>query len=292
MLKSMTGYGRGCAKLANIEIEVEARSVNHRYCNINIKLPRQLTSLENETRRYICQHIGRGRLDVFVSLEHAFGAKTLQVDLSLARQYHQALLQLKEELNLEGEVSLSLLARNHNLFEINESQENEEEVWPLLEEALKKALDNLNVMRVKEGKTIGQDMFKRCRYLEKSITQLEPELAKLPNVFKEKLKTRLEQNAPQINIDDERLMQEVVVYATRSDTTEEVVRFKSHLQQFQEWLKGEEAKVGKKLDFIVQEMNRELTTLTAKVNDGKIIQTVIGLKSELEKIREQVQNVE
>ncbi len=292
MLKSMTGYGRGCARLANLQLEVEGRSVNHRYCNINLKLPRQLTALENETRRYISQQIGRGRIDVFVSLQHTAEAKTLQLDLSLAKQYYQALQRLKQELSLDGEVSLELLARNPSLFEVVEIEEDEGKIRPLLEQALKECLDNLDIMRVREGQALAQDISERCQFLEQGIKKLEPQLARLPQAIQERLEARLKENASQIKVDKERLLQEVVIYAARCDTTEEEVRFKSHLQQFQEWLKGDESPVGKKLDFLIQEMNRELSTLTSKVNDGQIIQAVIGLKSELEKIREQVQNIE
>ena len=291
MLKSMTGYGRGCAKQDNLQIEVECRAVNHRYCNINLKLPQQLTALESEVRRYVGQRIGRGRIDIFVTLRRNGSGKALRLDIFLAEQYRQALQQLKEQLQLEGELSLELLARNPNLFEIKDSEQ-AEPIKPLLLQALRECLQDLEAMRIQEGEAIGRDILQRCRSLQAGIKELKPQLARLPQAIQERLRARLEQNAPQVAVSDERLLQEVVIYAARCDTTEEVVRLESHLAQFCNWLQGEDSPIGKKLDFLLQEMNRELTTLSSKVGDSRIIQAVVGLKSELEKVREQVQNIE
>lgn len=288
----MTGYGRGSAETESLIIEVEARSVNHRYSNINIRLPRELNALENKVRQHAGQLYSRGRLDIFINMQHTLGAKTLKIDLDLAKEYYQALQQLKQELSLAEDVSLEMLAKNPSLFEIKEAQENEEQIWPILEQALNQCLQNLNQMRAKEGVIIVQDISERCSFLAQGINQLEPQLAQQPQNLEERLWARLNKNFSKIEFDNDRLLQEVALFAARCDATEEVVRFKSHLQQFQEWLQGKETPIGKKLDFLLQEMNRELTTLAAKVNDSEIIQAVVGLKSELEKIREQVQNIE
>ncbi|MBI5789261.1 MAG: YicC family protein [Candidatus Schekmanbacteria bacterium] len=291
MIKSMTGYGRGCVKLETLEIEAEARSVNNRFSNVNIKLPRQLSSLENQAWGYVNGRYQRGKLDVFINIRYFGGNQTIQLDVPLSQQYYQALKQLKQEFNLPHDVTLELMARNPNIFETSERQQ-EEEIWPALEGALKECLDNLDAMQKTEGENIAHDILSRCRFLSAGITNLEPLLAKLPNIYMERLKTRLADNLPGVSIGDDRLIQEIALCATRCDATEEVVRFKSHLKQFQDWIEKESGPVGKKLDFLVQEIHRELNTMCSKVNDSQFVQAAVGLKSELEKIKEQVQNIE
>ncbi len=293
MVKSMTGYGCGRFSDETLTIEVEAKSINHRYADISVRLPRELGYLENGIRKLIKKRFFRGRFDVWVKLDWPNKDQTrLKLDSRLARTYLNDLGKLQQELKLPGEITIGLLSDNHQLFAtLEEEAIPSADISPQLEQALKQALDSLEQMRVEEGRAIYEEINKIAGQIKHVHTQIEQRSPQLAIHYKERLDQKIKKLSPQANITEERLAQEVAIFAERADISEELVRLDSHLNQLLGFLKTEGA-VGKKLDFLVQEMNRETNTIGSKVADVTISQQVVEIKCQLEKIREQVQNIE
>jgi uncharacterized protein (TIGR00255 family) len=292
MLKSMTGFGRGEKETALGKIMIESRSVNHRYCDINIRLPKLLAPFETRMKEVIRSEVSRGRVDVSVRLNHTGeGRVQLTVDLQLAEQYLQALQTLREKLHLQGDITLELLAGAKDLISAKEEVEDIEPHWREMLPILKQSLMEMDQMKRSEGELLARDLQQRVnlisRQLEMIKLQFPLSLRGHQNRFRERLRA-LQDGA---EIDDARFQQEVAFLAERTDITEEIVRAESHLSQFAHLMKGEEP-VGRKMDFLLQEIHREVNTISAKANDAAISQKVVEIKSELEKIREQVQNIE
>lgn len=290
----MTGYGRGECAQNGFKITVELSSVNRKQTEISITLPREMEMLEAQVRDLINQDISRGRLTVRVSL-HA-GASPLSarmhLNIPLAKAYALELGRLSRQLKLPGPVTLDHLARAPGVFQTDEQIVEEEDFWPAVRKALKLALSMLVKMREREGKHLTQDLAKRIGQMRKAALRVAKEAPKVAQRYREQLLERIKGaglEAP--SLEDDRLLKEVVYFADRSDISEELTRLRSHFEQFDDCLKSGEP-VGRTLDFLAQEMNREVNTIGSKANDSLISRDVVTLKAELEKFREQAQNVE
>jgi len=291
-MRSMTGYGRGEADHAGTKISVELNSVNRKQSDIVVNLPRDLAMLEPRIRQGINEKISRGRMNVMVGLqESANGANALALDTALARSYHEAMLTLQKELSAPGEITIGTILQAPGVMRSPEHTVNADDAWPVVQRALNTALGDLIKMREREGKHLAKDLIHRLKTLRaeiKEIRKLYPEVVKR---YRAVLRDRLEKAGLDLPLDDERLLKEVTIFADRSDISEELTRLESHLAQFAHHLRKNEP-VGRTLEFITQEIFRELNTLGAKSNDAGISQHVVACKSELEKIREQIQNLE
>ena len=291
-MRSMTGYGRGEVDHAGTKISVELNSVNRKQSDIVINLPRDFAALEPRIRQVINEKISRGRMNVMIGLqEGANGASALALDTALARSYHQAMLTLQKELSAPGEITIGTILQAPGVMRSPEHSVKPEEAWPAVQQALTTALAELIKMREREGKHLAKDLIHRLKTLRqatKEIRALYPDVVKK---YRATLRERLDKAGLDLPLDDERLLKEVTIFADRSDVSEELTRLESHLAQFAHHLRKNEP-VGRTLEFITQEIFRELNTLGAKSNDAEISQRVVACKSELEKIREQILNLE
>jgi uncharacterized protein (TIGR00255 family) len=293
-MKSMTGYGRGECSQDGFKITVELNSVNRKQSEISVNLPREMEMLEAPIRDAINRHISRGRLTVRVALHTAAGnsAARMHLNLPLARAYARELNRLARQLKLTGSATLDHLVRAPGVFQTDEQIAEGENFWPAVETALSRALAAMVRMRAREGAHLRQDLILRVRTLRRATAHIQKNASRVAERYREQLRERirsagLETPAP----DDDRLLKEVVYFADRADITEELTRLQSHYQQFDDCLKSREP-VGRMLDFLAQEMNREVNTIGSKANDSLISRAVVTLKAELEKFREQAQNVE
>jgi uncharacterized protein (TIGR00255 family) len=292
MLKSMTGYGRGEGESGMGKVLVESRSVNHRYSDINIRLPKRLAIFENRIKEIIRSQVSRGRIDVSIKLDALGGEKLqLQVDSTLAEQYFQALLSLKDKFQLRGEITLELLAGAKDLISAKEEVGDIEPYWLEIVPILKRALQEMDEMKCSEGSALAKDIQNRLERITQQLKEIKAQLPSYVEAYRIRLRERLQSLLGGIDVDPIRLQQEIALLAERTDITEEIVRAESHLSQFA-LLFNEKESVGRKMDFLLQEIHREVNTVSAKANDAEISQKVVEIKSELEKIREQVQNIE
>ncbi|MBS0170798.1 MAG: YicC family protein [Nitrospira sp.] len=292
MIRSMTGYGKKDVTSKNAGVTVEIRSVNHRFLEVAVRLPRSLAQLEEQIRKAVQQHCLRGRVDVSISIHAAGGSlKTVQIDHGLAKQYHAALKKLQKSLRLKGTVDMSLLAGFRDVVSIADEPADTDHLAKTVVRALGGALADLDKMRRREGETLVKDLnahLDAIRTAKSAVAERAPELAK--NAFG-RMKGRIEALLHTDIPDPARLQQELALYADRSDISEELVRLESHMLQFDQTLQSKES-VGKTLEFLLQEMGREVNTIGSKANDADIAALVVRMKAELEKLREQVQNVE
>jgi len=292
MLKSMTGFGKGEGDTALGKLYVEVRSVNHRYYDINIKLPKRLAPFENRIKETIRSQVSRGRIDVSLKLDNLGEEKIqLHVDLHLAEQYYQVLQSLREKLQLKDEVSLALLAGSKDLITAKEEAGDIEPYWQEIVPILKRSFQDLDEMKRLEGESIAKDIQQRLEYIAQQLAIIKQQFPSRLEAYQNKLQERLQSLLKGMEVDFSRFQQEVAFLTERTDITEEIVRTESHLAQFTILWKGEES-VGRKMEFLLQEIHREVNTVSAKANDAEISQRVVEIKSELEKIREQVQNIE
>jgi len=291
-MRSMTGYGRGDADHGGTKFSVELNSVNRKQSDIVINLPRDLAALEPRIRQAINEKISRGRMNVVVGLHQgANGAAALALDTALARSYHDAMLTLQKELSAPGEITIGTILQAPGVMRSPEQSIDADKAWPAVERALTTALSELVKMREREGKHLAKDLIHRLKVLRqeiKGIRALYPDVVKK---YRSALMERIQKAGLDLPVQDERLLKEVTIFADRSDISEELTRLESHLAQFAHHLRKNEP-VGRTLEFITQEIFRELNTLGAKSNDAGISRHVVACKSELEKIREQIQNLE
>jgi len=288
----MTGYGRGEADHGGTKISVELNSVNRKQSDIVMNLPRDLTELEPRIRQTINEKISRGRMNVLVTLqESANGARQLALDTGLARSYHEAMLTLQKELSAPGEITIGTILQAPGVMRSPEHSIEATAAWPVLQQALAAALAELIKMREREGKHLAKDLIHRLKVLRKEIKEVRALYPDVVKKYRSALLERIEKAGLNLPIEDERLLKEIAFFADRSDISEELTRLESHLAQFAHHLRKNEP-VGRTLEFITQEIFRELNTLGAKSNDAAISQHVVACKSELEKIREQIQNLE
>lgn len=299
MLKSMTGFGRGQYEDENFSVTVEMKTVNHRYNEVAIRLPRFLNPLEDKIRKTILKTVNRGRIDVFINADYTSSENcTLKVDKNLAAAYHKALQEVGaaiglEELNINSAQEVMYLSRCQDVINVKEGFFDVETVWPKVEQAVKEALDNLVTMRETEGGNIYGDFIYRADLIAEKLTKIEERSPMVVEEYQAKLTDRLNNLLADYNItvEPERLLQEVAIFADRASITEEIVRLKSHIKQFKNIINSDQP-VGRKLDFLIQEFNREANTIASKANDYTLAQIVVEIKAEIEKIREQIQNIE
>jgi len=293
-MKSMTGYGRGECSQDGFKVTVELSSVNRKQTEISVNLPREMELLEAQIRDLLNRRIARGRLTARVSL-HA-GASRLSarkhLNVPLAEAYARELTRLSKRLALPGPVTLDHLAGAPGVFQTDEELVTGEDFWPAVEKALKQAVAQLLEMRGREGAALGRDLARRIALMRKSAARIEKQAPEVARRYRAQLLERIRSaglEAPAL--EDDRLLKEVVYFADRSDISEELTRLRSHFQQFEDCRESNEP-VGRTLDFLAQEMNREVNTLGAKANDSLISREVVTLKAELERFREQAQNIE
>jgi uncharacterized protein (TIGR00255 family) len=293
-MKSMTGYGRGERSQDGFKITVELSSVNRRQTEISLTLPREMEMLEPQVRDLINHHVARGRIIVRVSVhagESVMSAR-MHLNIPLARAYARELNRLAKELKLAGPVTLDHLARAPGVFQTDEQIAEGEDFWPAVEWALKKALGAMLKMREREGSHLAKDLALRVDIMRRAAAVIRKEAPGVADRYRTQLIERIKSAALEPPpAADERLLKEVVYFADRSDISEELTRLESHFQQFDDCRKSKEP-VGRMLDFLAQEMNREINTIGSKANDSAISREVVTLKAELEKFREQAQNVE
>jgi uncharacterized protein (TIGR00255 family) len=293
-MNSMTGYGRGECSRDGFKITVELSSVNRKQGEISVLLPRELEVLEAQIRDAVNSSISRGRITARVTLHAAEGRAAARVRLNapLARDYLRELNRLARDLKISGPVTLDLLARAPGVFETDDQPADAEDFWPAVETALQAALRTLLKMRQREGAHLATDLTARVAAMRKNVAQIRTHAPRVQKRYRDQLIQRVtEAGVPLPAADDERLLKEVVYFADRSDISEELTRLQSHFQQFDDCRASREP-VGRVLDFLAQEMNREINTIGSKANDSVISRAVVTLKTELEKFREQAQNVE
>jgi uncharacterized protein (TIGR00255 family) len=291
MIKSMTGYGRAEAVQQGRSIVVEAKSVNHRFLEISLRMPSALFPLELEFKKKISEKIKRGRVEVFIRLEAEESTGVANLNLEIARNYFAALQQLKDEFGLKEEIGLRTLAGFRDIFSPPAEAEISADLSGRIASVLEEAMAMLMKMRQGEGVALYQDMEQRLDSIRHILKTIDVRAPQVLIEYQKRLTERVKELASGFALDDNRLAQEVALLAEKSDITEEVVRMQSHIVQFEELLRSDEVE-GKKIDFLLQEMNREINTIGSKSNDAEIARQVIEAKSELSKLREQAQNIE
>jgi uncharacterized protein (TIGR00255 family) len=288
----MTGFGRGEAIGHGKKFTVELKSVNHRFAEVILRMPKQIFSLEEKSRRVVLERVSRGRVDGYVSMEQ-FSERipTVKVDKALASSYYKAMGELLKELEMADSVRADHIFHLPGVVAVEEPAEDAAQWWPVLEEAIRAAVDSLIDMRENEGNRLKDDLLARLGKIMKMTSEIESRSPLVVEEYRERLTQRLQDWLADTVLDMNRVMAEVVLFAEKSSINEEIIRLYSHVVQASESLGGTEP-VGRKLDFILQEMNREVNTIASKSSDIQISGYVVEMKSELEKIREQVQNLE
>ncbi len=282
MPQSMTGYGRGIS--GNFKVEV--RSTNHKSLDVHINVPYYLLFYEPEIKKIVKNKFHRGRIEIFVPKQEVGNIK-LKVNKTLAREYYNALILLRDELSLSDNIGIEMLASQREIFLLDETEIDISGFY----DALETALEDLNNSRVEEGKSLIYDIAERIRLISGRIQNIEQKRSEFTLTAKEKLLGRLKELLDSAQVDESRLIQETAILIEKSDITEEIVRIKSHLKLFEDVIKSGDA-IGKKLDFIIQELRREINTIGSKAQDFEIANDVVEVKHELEKIREQIQNLQ
>ena len=292
-MKSMTGYGRGESSRNGCKVTVEISSVNRRQGEVAVHLPRDLDVLESRVRNEVNQKISRGRVNVRVTLMSGEGGGgQAAINVVLAKRYACEYRSLAKGLNLSGDLALEHVLRAPGVLQVSEQEVDAMDYWSVVQKSLSAGLKQLISMRAKEGGYLKKDLVKRVKIIRRGVTQVQKRVPSVVKRYRKQLLARIENAGIQLtNEDNERLLREVVLFAERSDITEELTRLQSHFVQFDDTLKKNEP-VGRTLDFLTQEMNREINTIGSKANDAEISRRVVNLKAELEKFREQVQNVE
>jgi uncharacterized protein (TIGR00255 family) len=292
MIKSMTGFGRALADDGRRSVIVELKGVNHRYFDVNIRMPKSFFPLEEKIRKTLQKTISRGKIDVFITYRN-YVKDDLEVKYNeaLASKYVEILNRMRDRFGLVNDVSVSLLSKFPDVVYTEETEENIDEIWILLEKAVTDAAAIMQDMRIKEGQLLKSDMkSKAMSILSKLETVKERETSVLP-LYREKLNERIRELMDQVPVDEGRVALEIALYSDRASIDEEITRLGSHMQQFASFL-DEEEPVGRKLDFLAQEMNREANTMASKSVDITITNAVLEIKNDIEKIREQMQNIE
>jgi len=292
MIRSMTGFGRGENIQDGKEFTVEIKTVNHRYSDIFIKMPRQIGFLEDRVRDLIGKTISRGKVDVYITYyNYGDDSKQVTLDEALAKTYISAVESLRDKFCLKDDISVSLISRFPDVLRVEQAEEDEDYLWSLLKIAVEKALDALIKMREIEGERLKKVLIDRADYIDSIVAEIAAHAPEIPKEYKLKLETRIKELLDQQPVDENRLAMEVAVFADRCNIDEELVRLASHIAQLKEALSADQP-VGRRLDFLVQEMNREINTIGSKANDLSVTKYVVEVKSEIEKIREQIQNIE
>lgn len=292
MIKSMTGFGRAEAVSRERKVSVELKSVNHRYLDLNIKMPKRLSYFEGEIRNVMKTYIRRGKVDVFITYEdYTMGGMALKYNAELAKEYLGYLNQMSEELGIENDIRVSTLSRYPDVFTMEEQAPDEEELWNFLEGPLHGACRKFVETRQREGANLKQDLLGKLDGLEAKVDVVEKRSPEVVKAYREKLEAKMHELLEDNQIDDSRIAAEVILFSDKICNDEETVRLRSHIHGMRKILDENEG-VGRKMDFMAQEMNREANTILSKSNDLIVSNAAIDLKTEIEKIREQIQNIE
>ena len=291
MIRSMTGFGRGNYENEGREYLIEVKSVNHKYCDINFRMPKSFSGIENKLRKLIEEYLSRGKIDIFIDFQNFSDAgNNIKFNKELAKAYIKNLKELGEETGINSEISVVDISKMPDIFK-KEDNTDEELIFNELSIALNEALKNLVTMKEVEGEKLKIDLEERIEEVSEKINQISNFSSGLVQEYIVKLKSRVKELMDTEIVDENRLLQEIVIFSDKSSIEEELTRLKSHVEQFKKLIK-ESSPIGKKLDFLIQEMNREINTIGSKANSLQITNLVIEVKTELENIREQIQNIE
>ena len=292
MIKSMTGFGRCGIQKGSRKYTVELKSVNHRYLDVNIRMPKKLNFFETAIRTLLKTYANRGKVDIFITYEDLSQSQvSVKYNAALAAEYLKYLKQMEKEFGLENDVRVSTLSRYPEVFTMEEQSEDEEELWNELKEALEGAFFQFVETRKAEGGNLKKDILSKLAFLEEQIAFIEERSPQIIAEYRAKLEDKVKELLADTQIEEGRIAAEVILFADKICTDEEVVRLKSHIRHMRNTLEEKEG-IGRKLDFIAQEMNREANTILSKANDLEVSDRAISLKTEIEKIREQIQNIE
>ncbi len=294
MIKSMTGFGRAIKSDGKRNVTVELRAVNHRYCDINVRMAHRYSFAQEKIKAEIKKIAARGKIDVSVQIENLTESDiNIKLNAPLAKQYYDNLLLLQREFSVGGDVSLEYLASLPDVLKPVSGVEDEQELMATIVEATRLATESLDDMRVEEGKKLAEDLLSRSDAIKNLVKQIAERAPIVPKVYKEKLYARIsELLADSVQIPEERIMLETAIFADKCSIDEELTRLSSHMDQLEKIIDEDGEPDGKRLDFLVQEMNREANTIASKANDITITELILKVKAEVEKIREQVQNIE
>jgi uncharacterized protein (TIGR00255 family) len=289
----MTAYGRGEVVSEDRTVTVEIKAVNNRYRDVHLRMPASIQPLEEDIRQLISSRVRRGRLEVFIKVEKKSAEADYEPELnrSLARAYFRIFDELRENFGLDRPPSPEGVCQMKDMIVMRQKEDDLETLRPVVTEALSRALEPFYAMREREGRTLEADFEARLTQIEQDLDVIEKQAPKVVSAYQERLKERVAQLTSGLELEENRLLQEVALFASRCDITEEMVRARSHISQFRKTMAGDGA-VGRRLDFLVQEINREVNTTSAKANDALISSRAVEIKGELEKIKEQVQNIE
>ncbi|MFC0474791.1 YicC/YloC family endoribonuclease [Robertmurraya beringensis] len=291
MVKSMTGFGRSIRSNEHIKVTVEVKTVNHRFAEYHFRIPRSLSSLEDKLKKTLNEYIKRGRIEVFITIDgEGLTTRKLLVDWSLIEDYLQNIKEIQERFQIKEGVSIKDILNRDEIFSIEEQESGIECIEELVLDALLDAAQNCVNMREVEGKALQQDILSHIEKIQSTVQALRKYAPTVVEQYANRLKKRIQEYVDQ-QLDEARIVTEIAIFADKADINEELTRLDSHVVQFKTFLNDRES-IGRKLDFLVQEMNRETNTIGSKANDAKIATEVVELKSSIEKIKEQIQNIE
>ena len=292
MIKSMTGFGRSEIVKGNRKISVEIKSVNHRYLETGIKMPKKLNVFESRMRDLLKKYATRGKIDIFINYEDDSESQVnLKFNQNIADEYMAIFNNMSEKYNLKNDMTVGGLARFPEVITMDEVQEDEEELWHFIEEAMKAALEQFVNTRILEGENLKKDLLGKLDHMEELVAFVEKRSPEIMKEYRSKLESKVKELLGDTTIDESRIATEVIIYADKICVDEETVRLRSHIEHARKCL-NEDGGIGRKMDFIAQEMNREANTTLSKANDIEISNAAIDLKTEIEKVREQIQNIE
>lgn len=292
MLKSMTGYGRQELIAGGKRIYIEIKSVNHRYSDFNIKYPRHYAFLEDRIKKHAAKNITRGKVDIFLTIENYDSTdEEIEINRAVAENYIEALKKLRDEFSLADDISVMSVARNQDVFTVKKKEEDEEQIWNNVCAALDGALRDFTEMRQREGERIQKDLEERVEYMKTLVKKVDERSPETVKEYQSRLYDKIKEILEDREIDESRVLTEVAIYADKVAVNEETVRLGSHFAEFYNIVSSGEP-AGRRLDFLIQEINRETNTIGSKASDIEIAKIVVELKGEIEKLREQVQNIE
>ena len=293
MIKSMTGFGRSEVVTDERKITLELKSVNHRYLDLSIKMPKKLSFLEGSIRNLMKTYIQRGKVDVYITYEdYTINNGTLKYNKELAAEYIACLKQMQQDFDLDYDIKVSTLSRYPDILTMEEQSVDEEELWSILEPPVREACEKFVQTRTQEGHNLEKDLLEKLDGLDKKVTRIEERSPEVVNAYRTKLEAKVSELLEDTQIDDNRIAAEVILFSDKICNDEETVRLHSHVKNMKKMLTTETEGIGRKLDFMAQEMNREANTILSKSSDMEISDIAIDLKTEIEKIREQIQNIE
>lgn len=294
MIRSMTGYGRAQATVGTINVTVELKSVNHRYFEFNSRVPRNYGFLEEKLKSFVGSLVSRGKVECYVSVENLEDSEVeILVNHGLATSYLKAYRELaqRNELDIRDDLAISSLVRNSDIFTVHKQEADEEKIWEAVKSVATEAVAKFIAMREAEGEKLKNDVLSRAEFILNKVSVIEERSPETVKEYNDKLLSRINEFLSDVQVDEQRLLTECAIFADKVAVAEETVRLRSHIDQLGQFLNSTEA-VGRKIDFLVQEMNREANTIGSKAQDVTIARCVIDIKAEIEKIREQIQNIE